>query len=388
MFKTMGRYNRKMDIRNRNIAVFMTLCFFLIGILPVYADELSQKQRELQELNRQQSVQQSQLNSARSKERSLIGDIQTLEQNIFKTEGEIKALESKVEFLEDSIKKIQQEIEVLEEDLKEKADILGERLIFMYERGEISYLEVLLEASDIKDFLTRFDMLNIIVEQDMDLIEEIQTQRAVLNMKKSDLEVKKEELDQAKADQLKKKEILDGQKAEKQVMLSSVQEEKGEYQKAVDELESASREIEALIRKMQSGNSTAQGTGTYTWPTPGYNSITSAYGMRYHPILKTRKLHTGIDVGAPGGVNIVSVDSGNVIYSGWMGGYGQVVVVDHGGGVATLYAHMSQILASNGQNVSKGQTIGKVGSTGWSTGPHLHFEVRINGNPVDPRPYI
>jgi murein DD-endopeptidase MepM/ murein hydrolase activator NlpD len=155
----------------------------------------------------------------------------------------------------------------------------------------------------------------------------------------------------------------------------------------MEELERASAEAEAMILRLQ-GKGGSIGTGTYTWPAPGYRNITSSYGMRYHPILKVNKLHTGIDIGAPSGAKIVAADSGTVIYSGWLGAYGNAIIIDHGAGISTLYGHQSARLVSVGAKVTKGQTIGKVGSTGWSTGPHLHFEVRKNGNPINPRSYV
>jgi murein DD-endopeptidase MepM/ murein hydrolase activator NlpD len=246
-----------------------------------------------------------------------------------------------------------------------------------------------LSATDLKDFLTRYDLLNMIVEQDIALIESINQQKKTLELNKSELEVQKNELLYAQDSEKSKREELSDQKQDKKKILTSVQQEKAQYEKALKELEQTSKELETLIRRIQAGTSgEQQGTGVFTWPAPGYSTITSPYGMRYHPILKYNKKHTGVDIGAPSGANIVAADSGTVIQTGWMGGYGQVVVIDHGGGISTLYAHMSTIIAANGASVTKGETIGKVGSTGWSTGPHLHFEVRINGVDTNPMSYI
>jgi len=319
-----------------------------------------------------------------------MGQIVGLDKNINKTEADIKFAGERIAYLEENIKKTEKEIRESEKDLQEQSDILGKRLVFIYEKGgDVSYLEVLLSATDIKDFLTRYDLLNTIVEQDVQLIESINKQKRDLSLKKCDLEVKQKELQNIQAECLNQKDILDSQRDEKQKLLGSVRQEKEALEKALNELEQTSRELETIIRQYQSGNTSSQtGTGTYTWPTPGYTTISSSYGMRFHPILKTRKMHTGVDIAAPMGATIVAADSGTIMYAGWMSGYGQVLIVDHSNGLSTLYAHQSSFLVAKGTNVEKGQAIGKVGSTGYSTGPHLHFEVRVNGTPTDPTGYI
>ncbi|MEN6327384.1 MAG: peptidoglycan DD-metalloendopeptidase family protein [Syntrophomonas sp.] len=375
------------------LAIIISL-FIMIGfIFPVGADELTEKQQKLQDVSSQINQQQNKLNQAKKKEKTVLGQLQSLEQNIAKTEKEITTLGQRVDFLKENIRQTENDIKKLEEKLALQSDTLGERLTFIYEKGNVSYLEVLLAATDLQDFLTRLDMLNLIVEQDVELIESINRQKLELNKKKSSLEVSRQELENAQKSQKNKKEELGYQHGEKQEILDSVKKEKVQLQKALEELERASNELEAMIRKLQAGSSgVQQGTGTYTWPTPSCKKITSNYGMRFHPILNTRKLHTGVDIGASMGSTIIAADSGTVIYAGWMTGYGQVTVIDHGlvngKGMSTLYAHQSAFLVSKGSKVTKGQAIGKVGSTGWSTGPHLHFEVRVNGTPVNPIGYI
>ncbi|MGI5921366.1 MAG: murein hydrolase activator EnvC family protein [Syntrophomonadaceae bacterium] len=361
------------------------LAFMVSFIFPVYAENASEK---LQKVDRQIQQQKANLNAAKNKEKSIVNDINNLDKNISQTQQSIDSLTERIAYLENNIAETEKDIEQLEKELQKKTDILSQRLVYIYENGDISYLEVLLSASDIKDFLTRYDVLSNIIDQDVELIESINHDRRELDVKKSNLEVAKKELVTIRKNQEAQKQMLTEQKNQKSAALNNVQKEKDQYARALQELEQTSRALEEMIRRAQAGSTAQIGTGIYTWPAPGYTSITSTYGMRYHPILKVRKLHSGVDIGAPSGASIVAADSGKVISAGWAGGYGQAVIIDHGGGMSTLYGHQSKILVSVGQSVTKGQVIGKVGSTGWSTGPHLHFEVRKNGSPVDPMGYI
>jgi len=367
----------------------MALALMAVMFVPAYADELSDQQQRLDQINQQIDQQQSSLNSVQKAQKSIIGQITGIEKEVNQTQNEINTLANRTLYLQNNITTTQKQIVAQQNELDKQTKQLGDRLVSIYEQGDSSYLEVLLAANDFKDFLTRYDMLSRIIQQDKDTIESINSLKRDLDVKKSDLEVRKKELQNAQAEQESKKQLLAGKLNEKKVVLTDVEQQKDKLAQALEELEEASRQVESLIIRMQNkGQGARTGTGQFVWPAPGYTSITSPFGMRYHPILKTRKLHTGEDIGAPYGATIIAADSGTVIFSGWMGAYGQATIIDHGDGVSTLYGHQSELFVSEGQTVAKGQTIGKVGSTGWSTGPHLHFEVRVNGSPVDPTGYV
>lgn len=163
-------------------------------------------------------------------------------------------------------------------------------------------------------------------------------------------------------------------------ILAGIESDKAKLERALDELEGQSRRVAGLVLSRGSGK------GKLIWPVTG--AVVSNFGMRYHPILGYARMHTGVDIGAPMGAPVAAAASGTVAFAGWSGGYGNFIVIDHGDGLATAYAHLSRIGVSRGQFVSQGQIIGNVGSTGLSTGPHLHFEVRVNGSPVDPMQYF
>jgi len=375
--------------KRKLLSGLMALMLTAVMIMPVYADQISDQQKILDELNQKMNQQQNNWNNASRAEKSIMGQVQDIEKDVNQTQQDISTLEGKVSYLQSSIGILEKQIKSQQKDLEKQTELLGDRLVVIYEEGDSSYLEVLLGATDIKDFITRFDMLSTIVEQDRDMIDSINSKKKDLDTKIANLQVQKNELEAAQGIQEEKQIALSDKLDQKKDVLDGVKNEKAKYAQAIAELEQASQEAEAMIRRLQgNGQGSSIGTGSYTWPTPGYRSITSPYGMRYHPILKTNKLHTGIDIGAPSGAKIVAADGGTVIFSGWFGAYGNAIIIDHGAGISTLYGHQSQLLVSQGQTVVKGQTIGKVGSTGWSTGPHLHFEVRKNGTPVNPRGYV
>ena len=168
----------------------------------------------------------------------------------------------------------------------------------------------------------------------------------------------------------------------REMNLIKIQEEISIYQKELDLIE-----LDVLMAALESNGSQYVG-GTFAWPAPGYYTITSPYGMRLHPVIKSYRNHSGMDIGAPMGSYAIAANDGVVTKSMYSNSYGNMIMIDHGGGVTTLYAHGSELIARVGDKVKRGDAIMKVGSTGWSTGPHLHFEIRINGQTIDPYPYV
>jgi murein DD-endopeptidase MepM/ murein hydrolase activator NlpD len=360
---------------------------FVSTLSPVIGSELEERQRELEKVSREIESKQRQLEQAKKEQKTVTHQINVLEADIDKTETEIKYFTKEQQYLNQQISITNRDLNTAQASMEERTKILVERLNSIYKNGEVNYLEVLLDASSFSDFLTRFDLLQKIAEQDVSLLKEIEQERQFVETKKIELETSCMEVETVKDKNEEKQEYLLKQTKEKEKVLSSLEKEKDQYEKALDELERDSKSLEKIIRDLQSSNPGKKAvTGAFIWPVQ--SRISSDYGMRIHPILKTKRMHTGIDLPAAKGTTIKAAQSGSVIYSGWMGAYGQVVVLDHGGGISTMYAHQSSISVSLGQEVKQGSKVGAVGSTGWSTGPHLHFEVRVNGSPVNPHNYL
>lgn len=313
-------------------------------------------------------------------------EIARLDKQVDQTNSEIEAINKQLKELNNQIEVTKNKLEEAENNLAERKDTLYSRLRVMYKNGTVGYLEVLLGAKDIRDFMTRLDMIKSITDHDVNMLKYMKEQRDIIEQSKVALEAQQSSVEMAKKNmEIKKRDLEIATRAKESLMQDLIKDYK-ELEKAEDKFLEEAKALESQIQKMQSSGDYVG--GDLMWPVTGYTRISSPFGYRIHPILKVKKMHTGIDIPAPTGTPVKAANAGTVQFAGTLGSYGKCVIIDHGGKKVTLYAHNSSILVSVGQKVNKGDTISKVGSTGMSTGPHLHFEVRVNGAYVDPVPYL
>ena len=237
------------------------------------------------------------------------------------------------------------------------------------------------------ELLINIETINEITAYDMAIIDEMTRLKTEVEDKKAEIEAQKTEQEEARSIATEKQNQLSAKIKEKENLAKALEKDIKKYTQVYED---ARRQEESLKGSLNYSSKSSQylGSGKFCWPAPSYTRISSPYGYRVHPIFKTQKFHSGVDLAAPGGSNILAAETGKVISAGWNGGYGNCLVVDHGGGVSTLYAHASKLCVSKGDYVTKGQVIAKVGTTGNSTGNHLHFEVLIGGKTTDPMAYI
>ncbi|NLM20249.1 MAG: peptidoglycan DD-metalloendopeptidase family protein [Peptococcaceae bacterium] len=367
----------------------MTLLFVVAFVFPVAADELNEAIRKQQELIEQQNRAASRLNNLTSSADTMKKQIQQLTTQISTAELDLRKKEQAYAEAQQAVVTIKKEVNAKQIELNDRQDVLRQRVRTIYEEGQMSYLEVIFQATDLADFISRVEYMSCLVENDRNILNDIRVQKQELDKKKEELEAKLEHAEKLKREAEQAKSHLDNIKAKKEVALAQNEQDQAALLEQIEKLEKDSKELEAKIRELQAKNAGTNINGSISvWPTPGCKYITSPFGYRIHPITRQHKLHTGVDIGAPHGSNIVAAGSGIVIFSGWYGAYGNAVIIDHGNGLSSLYGHMSSRSVAVNAKVAPGQSIGKVGSTGWSTGPHLHFEIRKNGEPVNPMGYF
>ena len=302
----------------------------------------------------------------------------TLDEKIKETNKEIQDSDSKLEKINMEIETVNNDIYQLEESMNKSKELLGKRLNATNKNQSLGYVQILFNSESISDFLNNLSTIKEIINYDKNILDELSKTSESLDKKKKDLSIKQEEMKLLST-------TLNSQKLD-------LEEDKKELEKLKSKLEAEEDDIQNKISEITNVNNGGDGANYIVsnngWPVQGYTRISSPYGMRMHPVLKVRKMHTGIDIPAPTGTNVLSIDNGKVIFSGVQSGYGNTVMILHDDGKVSLYAHNSRLTVSNGQRVSKGQVIAKIGSTGRSTGPHLHFEIRINGSHVNPINYL
>jgi len=360
------------------LSVGLIISFYSLGL----SYGAGTNQDKLSTVNNEISDAQKKLNEGKAIETKLNKDISSLENQINKTQAEINSLKGNITATEEKIKEALANLLEVEAVMDIQSQQLNTRLRTMYKNGGVGVLDVILGSDSISDFMTNMDMVEKIYESDKEVLKSMETQYAVIKAQREYLLSLQGKLETEKQEEAEKQSALQADKSQVAVKKSEVATNNKALQEQINALYAEANRLTKEIQGLQGGGDYSG--GIMSWPVQG--KITSPFGYRIHPILKTKELHTGIDIGAKSGTPVVAANAGKVIKAGWNNSYGNLLMIDHGGGIVTLYAHNSALLVKTGDVVSKGQAVSKVGSTGMSTGPHLHFEVRVNGqykNPMD-----
>ena len=360
--------------------------------------------------NQLDSIQQqvNQQNAAKADAETVIGSVseqlRQIEEQLRQATAELGTIKEQRVAVENDITLNERQLAEAQKRLEGRESVFYKRVRDIYINGRLSYLDVVIGSKDFSDFANRLEVLKRIIDSDITLINEIKKERSEIEAHKQKLEADCAKLVELEKAALAKQAEIEQKKAERNVVLQKAQNDRATAMQAIEELNASSAQVSAMLKERQAARAAAaaaaaqssggqgasdnwvQGTGQLGWPVSG--EITSPYGYRVHPIWGTTIYHSGIDIGVDEGTPVHAADGGVVVWSGWMGGYGYAVVIDHGNGLSTLYGHNSELAVDEGQSVAKGQVISYAGSTGNSTGPHVHFEVRANGDPVDPMGYL
>ncbi len=374
--------------KNLTIIIIMILILGSFGISSL-ASNLEELEGKQNEINTQLEQKNEELSQVQGEISSVIQEIQNLTQEITNYEKEISDLDVQTAELRTSISELEKKLAVSEESYNKQRKALEGRLIALYEAGETNYLDVLLNSKSLSDFISSYYLISEITKYDTELLEDLERDKNEIETNKKSLEEQRERLKSLRNNRERTSIVLENTRVLQNTYKNQLTEEEKELQAQIEEYESQVREIESEILMLTMSNLDSEYSGgIMAWPVPGYTRITSEFGMRLHPILHVYKLHTGIDIGAPMRANFIAAADGVVIKAEMNSAYGNMVLIDHGGGISTLYAHGDEIVVKVGQEVKRGDIVLKVGSTGYSTGPHAHFEVRVNGECVQPLNFL
>jgi len=384
------------------VAVLMVLALLVpilsvllkpINARAVSESELYQLQQEQERIKRQQEELQEKIDSANDERAAILERKEMLDKQAELTRQEIANLNSQIATYENLIAIKEEEYQAALKDEEKQRELFKKRVRVMEENGEVSYLAVLFGAKDFADLLTRLDFISEIMESDEQVINAYRKAQAEAKQKKTELEEMKNGLVEARTLQEQKAAELDSQISRAVQLIADLENNIAANAQLIEECEAAEQELAQKILEMtrelerqrqQQGGGIVVSTGRYIWPSASSKYVTSPYGMREDPIIYTWRMHNGIDIGASYGTYILAADSGEVVTATYSSSYGYYVMLYHGNDRYTLYAHMSEIWVDVGQYVGQGEVIGLVGSTGYSTGPHIHFEIMENGSRVDP----
>ena len=381
--------------------ISLMLAFALL-LTPIQGSSLSNKKDELSSTKQNIADAKKELANNNDKIETIQAEIKKVDLQIVSITDKIDALESQIKTKEEAIAKKQVELDEMNVKKEEQYEDTKARMCTMYKNQKIGYLQVIFSSSSFWEAINRIEYIKRISDRDNKVLDEYKATIASIEETKNAIETEKQELEEIQNEQISKKSELEKAKGNKDSALAELKAEENKIKSEIEQLQEDSNRLEKEIKKLlaqqaassnsSSGNKYSTNTtysgGTFAWPVPGYYRISSEYNPRTSPISGKYEFHTGIDIPASYGENVVAAADGVIITSGWIRGYGNTIMINHGGGLVTLYGHNSSLVASVGQTVTKGQTVAKIGSTGYSTGNHCHFEVRVNGSHTSPWNYL
>lgn len=383
-------------------------CLLLAG-MPVYGDtkslegELKDAKNEQSELEKEKKSAQKTLNNLETKKDNLQEYIKEIDADLNSRQKEINKLSNQLSEKESQIAQTQEELNAALEKSERQYAAMKERIKYVYENGNDSYIELILKAKNFSEFINRAELVSQVYEYDKNMLLSYEELQKTIAAQKAQLEEDKKSIEtmQANAEYEKKQlqivsDAKEAQMAKYENDIDDLAAKIKEYDAEINAQNEVIKQLEAQVKKQKeaaanggAGNAGTKYTGgKFTWPCPSSTRITSEYGMRMHPTLHVYKMHNGIDIGASYGADIVAAYDGTVVAAAYNSSMGNYVMIDHGGELYTIYMHCSSLNTSSGAKVKAGQSIAKVGSTGYSTGNHLHFGVRLNGAYVSPWNYL
>ncbi len=386
-----------MNIIRKLFIMLFILVIIITLFIPTKAAVAQDLEDELDLIREEKERAQEKLDEIKKEEAEYFKQVKEVEENLIVSLSELDKLNLKLAKTKNSIDEItveimtnEEELLIVEQELKEITSSLNSRIITIYKSGDKNYLDLLIGSRDFTEFFSKLKLMNLLAEKDLEILEEIKSRRgSVLAIKNNLIDFRKEEREQESeietlvSETEVEKRNIEEIYGQKQSLLSSTKASKESLMELERQLSAKEVEIGRVLESYRYGAAPA---GKFQWPTNG--SISSGFGYRGSSLSGTKKFHSGIDLYAPIGTSVIAADGGQVILAAYEGGYGYSVLIYHGGGYATFYAHLSGFAVPSGQVVERGQLIGYVGVTGWTTGPHLHFEVRINGAAQNPLNYL
>lgn len=370
--------------------IFWTV-FILLPVSANSINTLKQQQQQVQQQRENVIQEQNRLTNLQIEaQKHLTG----VKQNIQTTNSYIQESELRLQQANQRLKELETDLAISERDYENRQVATVARLRYIQRSPIYQGLAVLLQSQNISDFISRRYQLKLVYKADQQILARLSQQANLLIQQRTEVEAQKNQIALIREQLLAQKADYQNQAQSQTELVQRLNNDRLALEAAQNQLEKDSQNLEALIQEKEREAALAKanskvwirGTGIFAFPSDAPTS--SPFGWRIHPILGYRRFHAGLDFAASYGSTIRAADSGTVIFAGWYGGYGKAVIISHSNGITTLYGHSSELYVSEGQAVQKGQAIASVGSTGLSTGPHLHFEVRRDGTPVDPANYL